>query len=154
MIEEHRQSNLVMQKIVDNLCPEEDPTEHFIARKQKLDELCDVLSDEVHAANLHQSPVTTQNQGENSMENFYAPNLPSPNCMGNILQFISFSPMMQHYNNCNFLACSTACSGTNDSTWNQSEIINNLLMELFRPGTTELSCHQVSNRILKRQKIK
>jgi hypothetical protein len=34
------------------LCPEDDPTELFVARKQKLDELRDILDDNVYNAKL------------------------------------------------------------------------------------------------------
>jgi hypothetical protein len=54
MIEEHKQSNLILQKIVEKLCPEDDPTEHSVARKRKLDELRDILGDDVYDASLKQ----------------------------------------------------------------------------------------------------
>jgi hypothetical protein len=54
MVEGCRQSNLVLQNIVEKLCHEDDPTEHFVARKQKLDELHDILGNDVYDAKLKQ----------------------------------------------------------------------------------------------------
>jgi hypothetical protein len=54
MVEERKQSNLVLQKILEKLCPEDDPTERFVARKRKLDELRDILGDDVYDAKLKQ----------------------------------------------------------------------------------------------------
>jgi hypothetical protein len=92
-------------------------------------------------------------QGENSTVDFCALNSPSPNCMGNILLFISFSPMMQHDKISTSLLAAQHIVGQMILPGIK---INNLL-ELSRPETTELikfSCHQLSNRILKRQLIK
>jgi hypothetical protein len=52
MVEGCRQSNLVLQNIVEKLCHEDDPTEHFVARKQKLVALHDILGDDVFDAKL------------------------------------------------------------------------------------------------------
>jgi hypothetical protein len=54
MVEERKQSNLVLQKIVEKLCPEDDPTERFVARKRKLDELREILGNDVYEAKLKQ----------------------------------------------------------------------------------------------------
>ncbi len=54
MVEERKQSNLVLQKIVARLCPKDDPTERFVSRKRKLDELRDAIGEDVYAAKLRQ----------------------------------------------------------------------------------------------------
>jgi hypothetical protein len=52
--EERKSTYLVLQKIVEKLCPDEDPTEKFASRKRKLDELQDVLGEEIYQAKLQQ----------------------------------------------------------------------------------------------------
>ena len=52
--EEKKMQMLMMQKIVERLCPELDPTEKNASRKRKLDELCDVLGEELYQAKLSQ----------------------------------------------------------------------------------------------------
>jgi hypothetical protein len=54
MVEERKQSNIVLQKNVEKLCPEDDPTERFVAGERKLDELRDILGDDVYDAKLKQ----------------------------------------------------------------------------------------------------
>jgi hypothetical protein len=44
----------VLQKVVERLCPEEDPTEKFASRKHKLDELHAVLGEYIYVAKLNQ----------------------------------------------------------------------------------------------------
>jgi hypothetical protein len=45
---------LMMQKIVEKLCPDDDPTERFASKKQKMDEPCEVLGKEIYQAKLLQ----------------------------------------------------------------------------------------------------
>ena len=52
--EERKTQTLLMQKMVDRLCPELDPTEKFASRKRKLDELRDVLGEELYQAKVTQ----------------------------------------------------------------------------------------------------
>jgi hypothetical protein len=52
--EERKSTSLVLQKIVDKLCPDQDPTDRFASRKRKLDELRDVLGDELYQTKLQQ----------------------------------------------------------------------------------------------------
>jgi hypothetical protein len=44
----------VLQKIIDTLCPDADPTEKFPARKRKLDECRDTLGEELYHLKLCQ----------------------------------------------------------------------------------------------------
>jgi hypothetical protein len=44
----------MLQKIVEKLCHDQDPTDRFASRKRKLDELRDVLGDEIYQAKLQQ----------------------------------------------------------------------------------------------------
>jgi hypothetical protein len=52
--EERKSTSLVLQRIVEKLCPDEDPTEKFATRKRKLDELWDVLGEDIYQAKLQQ----------------------------------------------------------------------------------------------------
>ena len=52
--EERKSTTMLLQKMVERLCPEEDPTERFGTRKQKLDELRAVLGEELYATKLNQ----------------------------------------------------------------------------------------------------
>jgi len=53
--EERKSTSLVLQKIVEKLCPDQDPTDRrFASRKRNLDELRDVLGDELYQAKLQQ----------------------------------------------------------------------------------------------------
>jgi hypothetical protein len=45
---------LMMQKMVERMCPKLDPTEKFASRKEKLDELHEVLGEEFYQAKLIQ----------------------------------------------------------------------------------------------------
>lgn len=45
---------MVLQKIIDRLCPELDPTERYVERKRKLDEMRVVLGEELYEARLSQ----------------------------------------------------------------------------------------------------
>jgi hypothetical protein len=45
---------MLLKKVVERLCPEENPKECFVTRKQKLDELCVVLDEELYATKLNQ----------------------------------------------------------------------------------------------------
>jgi hypothetical protein len=51
---EQKTPTLMTQKIVEKLCLEDDPTERFASRKQKLDDLCEVLGEDMYQAKLHQ----------------------------------------------------------------------------------------------------
>ncbi len=51
---ERENSAKVLQKVVERLCPEEDPTDKFASRKRKLDELRAVLGEEIYVAKLNQ----------------------------------------------------------------------------------------------------
>ncbi len=53
-IEEHRQSNLILQIMFDKLCPEDDPMEHLQRENVKIDKLHDILGDEGSAAKVKQ----------------------------------------------------------------------------------------------------
>jgi hypothetical protein len=44
----------MMQKMVERMCPKLDPTEKFASRKEKLDELHEVLGEEFYQAKLIQ----------------------------------------------------------------------------------------------------
>jgi hypothetical protein len=44
----------MVQKMVEKLCPMEDPIERFALRKGKLDELCDILGQDLKQAKLLQ----------------------------------------------------------------------------------------------------
>jgi hypothetical protein len=46
--EERKTQTLMMQKMVERMCPELGPTEKFASKKCKLDELCDVLGEELY----------------------------------------------------------------------------------------------------------
>lgn len=52
--EERKCTTMALQRIVDKLCPELDPTEKFAARKRKLDDLRDVLGDDLYESKLQQ----------------------------------------------------------------------------------------------------
>jgi hypothetical protein len=52
--EERKMQTLMMQKMVERMCPESDPTEKFASRKRKLDELRDVLGEELYQAKVTQ----------------------------------------------------------------------------------------------------
>jgi hypothetical protein len=52
--EERKTHMLMMQKMVERMCPELDPTEKFAGRKHKLDELRDVLGEELYQVKLAQ----------------------------------------------------------------------------------------------------
>jgi hypothetical protein len=52
--EERKNTGTLLQKIIEKLCPEEDPAERFANRKRKLDELRAVLGEEIYAARLQQ----------------------------------------------------------------------------------------------------
>jgi hypothetical protein len=52
--EERKSTSLVLQKIVEKLCPDQDPMDRFASRKRKLDELRDVLGDELYQTKLQQ----------------------------------------------------------------------------------------------------
>ncbi len=47
-------SVMVLQKIIDKLCPELDPTERYVERKRKLDEMSGALGEELYEARLSQ----------------------------------------------------------------------------------------------------
>jgi hypothetical protein len=51
---ERTRSTEVLQKIIDKLCPDADPTEKFTARKRKLDECRDTLGEELYHLKLRQ----------------------------------------------------------------------------------------------------
>jgi hypothetical protein len=40
--------------MVERLCPEEDPADHFVARKHKLDELRESLGEDLYVLKLEQ----------------------------------------------------------------------------------------------------
>jgi hypothetical protein len=50
--EERRSTSVVLQKIVERLCPEEDLTERYTARKRKLDDSRAVFGEELYLARL------------------------------------------------------------------------------------------------------
>jgi hypothetical protein len=52
--EEQKCTTMALQRIVDKLCPELDPTEKFATRKRKLDDLRDVLGDDLYELKLQQ----------------------------------------------------------------------------------------------------
>jgi len=52
--DERKQTTVVLQKIIDKLCPELDPTERYVERKRKLDEMRVVLGEELYEARLSQ----------------------------------------------------------------------------------------------------
>lgn len=52
--EERKCTTMALQRIVDKLCPELDPTEKFATRKRKLDDLRDVLGDDLYESKLQQ----------------------------------------------------------------------------------------------------
>jgi len=54
MYEEWKSTSLVLQKIVEKLCPDANPMDCFASRKRKLEELHDVLSEELHELKLQQ----------------------------------------------------------------------------------------------------
>ncbi len=43
--DERKQTTVVLQKIIDKLCPELDPTEWYVERKRKLDEMRGALGE-------------------------------------------------------------------------------------------------------------
>jgi hypothetical protein len=51
---ERERTSFVLQKIVDKLCPEEDPTDKFTARKHKLDESRAVLGEDLYNVKIQQ----------------------------------------------------------------------------------------------------
>ena len=54
MCEERKSTRLVLQKFVERLCPDADPTDRFASRKRKLEELRDVLGEELYELKLQQ----------------------------------------------------------------------------------------------------
>jgi len=52
--DERKETTVVLQKIIDKLCPELDPTERYVERKRKLDEMRVVLGEELYEARLSQ----------------------------------------------------------------------------------------------------
>ena len=52
--DERKQTTVVLQKIIDKLCPELDPTERYVERKRKLDEMRGALGEELYEARLSQ----------------------------------------------------------------------------------------------------
>jgi hypothetical protein len=52
--EERNNTAKMLQKMVERLCPEEDPTDRYAARKRKLDELRSVLGEELYGIKLEQ----------------------------------------------------------------------------------------------------
>lgn len=55
LMQQERNSNSVaLQKLVDKMCPEEDPIDKFTARKRKLDEARIVLGEELYNAKIKQ----------------------------------------------------------------------------------------------------
>jgi hypothetical protein len=52
--DERKQTTVVLQKIIDKLCPELDLTERYVERKRNLDEVRGVLGDELYEARLRQ----------------------------------------------------------------------------------------------------
>ena len=49
-----QQTTVVLQKIIDKLCPELDPTEWYVERKIKLDEVHGILGGDLYEASLMQ----------------------------------------------------------------------------------------------------
>ncbi len=49
-----KQTTVVVQKIIDRLCPELDPTEWYVERKIKLDEVHGILGGDLYEASLMQ----------------------------------------------------------------------------------------------------
>ena len=47
-----KSTSLVLQKNVEKLCPDQDPRDRLVSRKQKLEELWDVLGEEIYQAKL------------------------------------------------------------------------------------------------------
>ncbi len=54
MYEEQKSTRLVLQKIVERLCLDADPMDHFACRKRKLEELHDMLGEELYELKLQQ----------------------------------------------------------------------------------------------------
>ncbi len=54
MYEEWKSIRLMLQKIVERLCSDANPTDHFASRKRKLEELHDVLGEELYELKLKQ----------------------------------------------------------------------------------------------------
>ncbi len=52
--EERSCTTKLLQKMVERICPEEDPAEHYVARKRKLDDLREALGDELYDIKLQQ----------------------------------------------------------------------------------------------------
>jgi hypothetical protein len=52
--EERSATTKLLQKIVERLCPEEDPADCFVARKRKLDELRASLGEDLYVLKLEQ----------------------------------------------------------------------------------------------------
>jgi hypothetical protein len=52
--EERSATTKLLQKMVERLCPEEDPADRFVARKHKLDELRESLGEDLYVLKLEQ----------------------------------------------------------------------------------------------------
>jgi hypothetical protein len=52
--EERSATTKLLQKMVERLCPEEDPADCFVARKHKLDELRESLGEDLYVLKLEQ----------------------------------------------------------------------------------------------------
>jgi hypothetical protein len=53
-VEEQRSTTKLFQQMVERLCPEEDPTDCYPARKRKLDEMRGVIGEELYANKMEQ----------------------------------------------------------------------------------------------------
>lgn len=52
--EERRSTTHLLQKMIERLCPEEDPTDRFAARKRKLDEMRGIIGEELYTIKVEQ----------------------------------------------------------------------------------------------------
>jgi hypothetical protein len=53
-VEEQHSTTKLFQKMVERLCPEEDHTDRYAARKRKLDDMCGVIGEELYAIKMEQ----------------------------------------------------------------------------------------------------
>jgi formylmethanofuran dehydrogenase subunit E len=53
-LDERKSQTELIKKMVDKMMPDEDPTEKFISRKCKLDEVRDVLGEELYQFKMNQ----------------------------------------------------------------------------------------------------
>jgi len=54
IMEEHHSTAYLLQKMVERLCPEEDLTDQYAARKWKLDDMHGVIGEELYAVKVEQ----------------------------------------------------------------------------------------------------